>query len=710
MTFLNPALFWAFTAISIPILIHIFNLRRTKKMDFSTLMFLKEIQQTKYKKIRLKQLLILLCRIFFIGLLVMAFTRPYDEGYLSAGDSRVRSSVILLLDDSFSMEALQTSGNDFESAKKRLIEFSNSLNSEDEIFFITISDLDRSPSDCLIKDKTFLLDSLTNKKTKSVSRNMNETLALLERFISYASLPNKEVYFFSDGQSSQFSEAKVLSEKKNYKFYYIQCDDRQPNNISLDTLDVKSRIFSKERPVKMICRVNNRNKFDVKNKKITLFINGSSVKQEKAIDIPANSSLDIEFNVKHGLEGFISGYLEIENDNITEDEMTTDNRRHFTINIPKKISVLFVSSSEEDEKYLRLAMLSSEEMMNDSASVPKDFYDIKRIEQTKFSDASLDNMDVLVFINKNNFAQNEIIKLKEFLDKKHGAIFFTGNKIDAKSYNSSVFNELNLPFASSNIQQGEVQKFNKADLVHPIFENIFKSNDKIRLIDDSPSINSYTDFSSESGAPKLISLTNGKPFLVESSNLSGRVLLFSIAPDMLSSDFPSKYLFVPLMIQSIQYAASIDPIKEAIVGKDYFVSLDKNNLSDLSMSIQNSGLTFKLGDINSEIINVKSFTKTNGEYLLKSNEKILFEFPVNHTKHESETHRLTPSEIKENLKNNFAENIFVINKNENLLQAVKEEKSGKEIWHYFFILALIFLLTEFLLSRSLISKQKVQPN
>ena len=71
MTFLNPAILWGLFAVSIPIIIHIFNLKKTRKIEFSTLMFLKEIQETKQKRIKLKQLLILLCRIAFIIFLVL---------------------------------------------------------------------------------------------------------------------------------------------------------------------------------------------------------------------------------------------------------------------------------------------------------------------------------------------------------------------------------------------------------------------------------------------------------------------------------------------------------------------------------------------------------------------------------------------------------------------------------------------------------------
>ena len=52
MLFLNPTILFALLAAAIPVLIHMLNLRKLKKVDFSTLKFLKEIQKSKIRKIK----------------------------------------------------------------------------------------------------------------------------------------------------------------------------------------------------------------------------------------------------------------------------------------------------------------------------------------------------------------------------------------------------------------------------------------------------------------------------------------------------------------------------------------------------------------------------------------------------------------------------------------------------------------------------------
>ena len=77
MRYQNPQLLYALFAIAIPILIHFLNLRKHKKIYFSSVRFLKEIKENKNKRSKLKNLLLLLSRVLAITFLVLAFAKPY---------------------------------------------------------------------------------------------------------------------------------------------------------------------------------------------------------------------------------------------------------------------------------------------------------------------------------------------------------------------------------------------------------------------------------------------------------------------------------------------------------------------------------------------------------------------------------------------------------------------------------------------------------
>ena len=77
MQFVNPGFLFGLFAIAIPVIIHLFNFRRFRKVYFTNVEFIQELKKETQKQSRLKHLLILLLRILAIVALVLAFARPY---------------------------------------------------------------------------------------------------------------------------------------------------------------------------------------------------------------------------------------------------------------------------------------------------------------------------------------------------------------------------------------------------------------------------------------------------------------------------------------------------------------------------------------------------------------------------------------------------------------------------------------------------------
>ena len=117
MSFLHPAFLWALTALAIPVLIHLFQLRRFKRIDFPNVRFLAEIsQQTRARK-KVQHWLVLLARMLALACLVLAFAQPYlpsKNGAVQAGER----AVSLFVDDSFSMDGRNAQGRLLDQARK----------------------------------------------------------------------------------------------------------------------------------------------------------------------------------------------------------------------------------------------------------------------------------------------------------------------------------------------------------------------------------------------------------------------------------------------------------------------------------------------------------------------------------------------------------------------------------------------------------------
>ena len=121
MQFLYPGILYALAAISIPILVHLFNFRRFKKVQFSNVEYLKEIKQETKSKSKIKHFLILCSRILAVAAIVLAFAQPF----IPTGDNSAKTgkkTVGVYIDNSFSMESESESGNILEIAKNKALE------------------------------------------------------------------------------------------------------------------------------------------------------------------------------------------------------------------------------------------------------------------------------------------------------------------------------------------------------------------------------------------------------------------------------------------------------------------------------------------------------------------------------------------------------------------------------------------------------------
>ena len=107
MTFLHPIFLWASLAVLIPIIVHLFNFRRPKRVAFPDISMIKEVKKSVVKRLRLRQWLLLAARCLAILALVFVFAGPVwrkNPETVAKG----HSSVVVLLDNSYSMRA----GND----------------------------------------------------------------------------------------------------------------------------------------------------------------------------------------------------------------------------------------------------------------------------------------------------------------------------------------------------------------------------------------------------------------------------------------------------------------------------------------------------------------------------------------------------------------------------------------------------------------------
>ncbi|MBI4811556.1 MAG: hypothetical protein HY800_09005, partial [Ignavibacteriales bacterium] len=410
--------------------------------------------------------------------------------------------------------------------------------------------------------------------------------------------------------------------------------------------------------------------------------------------------------------GFIRGYVEIENDAIE-----FDNKRYFTINVPANINIAMASKSEDDIRYLSLALKAG--YFDDDQSL----FTIKYLPAQKFSSLDLKNIQTLICSNISSLTQYDAERIANFVEQGGGLIIFPGDNTNLENLNQELLSPLGIsrytelpgPQApNSNLT------FGKIDSDHPIFNTIFEQTNhpKSRAI---PNINSPTIFKiasqqSDKHAQTIIFTSDRKPFLSEYSFGNGKILLFSVAPILSWSDFPLKGIFAPIIYRSAMYVGSRvekqrtyitgdQPIIKARTLSNQFTNLNTGRDRQFKIispvGIEEIIQPVLQSTVNPMLVFTPPKLESQGIYEIRSGAAILTLFSVDIDPYESDTRTIAAEDIGKFF-NRFGINeqmIHSIGAGDKLQSTILQTRFGIELWRFFIGMALLMALLEMLFAR-----------
>lgn len=688
MIFLNPAILFGLLAASIPVIIHLFNLRKLKKIEFSTLTFLKELQKNKIRKIKLKQWILLLLRVLIILFLVMAFARPALQSVQIGGTtSAAKTTAIFILDDTFSMSVVDQKGSYFNQAKEIIKSIIAQMQEGDEVGLILVSMPDNENK--LTSNLSEFLKNVDQVDLSFASGDLNSAVTRAAQLISESKNFNKEIYLLSDFQKNKIITEKNTSDlsellNENVRLYSINFADKDVFNISIDDIKINNQIFEKNKPVGFSITITNNSKQNVNSGVVSLFMNDERTAQ-KSFDINSGQSTIVDIEAIPKSDGFISVTAELETDEIEQ-----DNRRFASLYIPSKINLGLSSEIPADLSFVQIAL--------QSAGESKYEIDSRNINQIN---SQLLNKYQTVVVAANSITTG-IEQINDFINNGGGIMLFPSSTPDAAKLNQ-LYTLLGINLNSSfigKLNSDEVKiKFESTDFNHPVFQNIFQNEDKKQF--DSPGLNAY--YKNVTAGNQIIKLIDGSSFLTEFKIGRGKLFVFNSSPVLSWSDFPIKSIFSPLINKSILYLSSKERDKNTfIAGEDVIVNLKNVTSSQIKVvHPDNTEEYVNLNDnLNKDYLTYTHTAKT-GNYKFYSGDKLIDEISINTDPSESKTDYENKSKLEDYLKEiNFQGKYVSIEKDSNITEKILQSRFGSELWRYFLIVAIILALLEMTIARN----------
>ncbi len=693
MIFLNPAVLFGLLAASIPVLIHLLNLRKLKRIEFSTLAFLKELQKNKIRKVKLKQWILLALRVLIILVLVTAFARPTLKGVAIGGTtSAAKTTAVFILDNTPSMSVVDAKGSYFNQAKATIKELLNQLQEGDEAALLLVADQHNND----VRTTTNLSDfqkQVDGVKISDASGLLNNSIVKAAKILSGSQNFNKEIYILSDFQKGRLAEKNSLSNlsqllNDKVRIYTFDYSGKEVYNLGIDNIKLNTQIFEKNKPVSFNITITNYSSQAVSNLVVSLFINGERNAQQSVSLNPGESKI-LTMNVIVNATGYVDAFAEIE-----DDEIMQDNRRYINFYIPKEVPVIIFTDNPSDSKFVELALTATNNLST---------LKITKKDLTQIASTTLTQYDVVFIIGSQNLVSG-LDRLRSYLNNG-GSIFLMPGSNSTLSGFQKITNELNIP--SPTLTVGKINsdtnpiKFDKVDFNHPIFQDLYENKGKRNI--ESPEVYYHFKINTEGKGESIISLMDGSSFLSEFKSGKGKIFVLNTAPVLSWSNFPLKTIFAPLINKSVYYLASKDRTDDqAVAGNNVLIDLRNNTSPQIKIERpDNSEDYINLQDqANANYIEYGK-TDLSGNYKVYSEKNLIDEFSINTDPQESVTKYLTIKDFENYLKEiDFKGKFINVTKNEDPAKIVLQSRFGSELWRYFILLAIILAIVEMAVARN----------
>lgn len=653
MSFGYSSFLWALFALAIPIIVHLFNFRKTTRIYFSNTKFLKQVKEETTQKRRLKQYLVLASRLLFLFFLVIAFAQPFLPAKEQLADQQ---SIVIYLDNSFSMSTpVAEKTRALDEAIRMAQGIIDLFPAEAHYQLITNEFASFSSS---YKTKAEVSDLLSQIRLSAISRSASEIIGRIKE-------KRVTLFWLSDFQKSTFSSASIDS---TWQVSLVPLKLEDHANVFVDSvyLDNPFAIGGEKNTLKVALR--NSSKKKVENLVTKLSINGIQSGATSA-SIEPNSVTLVPFDISSG-KGFNKGTI-----TFSDFPISFDNEFFFTFNFASRMSVIEIKQNA--------AASYIEKVFGN-----KDLFTFKSFNTSNLNYSLLATADLVVVngIDKLDAALAEAIN--SYKEKFGALLIIPGTQPDLISYQKLISAPL------TKVGEIELSDLNKPDFRNPFFANVFEEkNTSIAMPQASQLIRWGTDRSA------ILQFKNNQPFLSQ----FGNTFLLASPLDKKFTDFFNHALFVPVMYriaasgkkseQPLYYSSSTGSIAisaDSIVGEEPIKLVGNQELIPTQRNMNGHWQ-----------LDLPKHLLTSGFFYAMNRKDTLGLMAFNLDKHESSLEQLNADEAKSLLGNNSAISVFKGTSADSFISEVKEKYLGKPLWKYAIMLGLLFLLAEVLLIRFL---------
>lgn len=666
MNFLYPNFLWAFLVLAIPILIHLFNLKRYKTHYFSNIRFLQQVEQQTKSTQKLRRILILLSRMLAFAFLVLAFAHPYFNS-----DNKPTKNTLLsiYIDNSHSMQAQGTEGELLSQARESVKEIIENAPLGAQ-FIIATNQLSGVEKQAISKIQA--IEKVEKIDYFPVGKDL-ETVIRWQQGLDENQ--NYQHFLISDFQKNRTSKTAKIGKTKG-QIQLIKLSPQSANNVSVDSVWFASPIQKINAENQLFIRIKNPSEEKIEGVDVNVEV--GTFKKSFKVDIPKNGQKITSVRYKEKTLGWKSGSVKI-----SDALLQFDNHFYFSYEVKNKSNVLLIQENSKI-KNARIAIELEK------------FYELTTKEKGQVGLSDFSHQDLVILDGLNEISSGMKNYLINFSKTGGSIALFPGNTPKINEWNQ-LLTALKLPLITSKTSSGtQIKALNHtSDFVKGIVKKQDK-NVQFPLIS-----NAFRSNSKESLGTPIIVMKNGQPLLFQ-NNTTGNSFMFYSSTSPQWSKLLDDALYPTILLRICELSQRKTPLYLTIGEQNAFPIYTKK-------TINTPHLISKELDVIPEInrlfgVPFISLAQQNnahfssGIYQLNQENEKIAEIALNYGNKESELSYLELEKVKNSLVQMgiSPQNINGISSSE-IPNMKSLTQKPTPLWKIFIILSIIFVLAEMIL-------------
>ncbi|MFT5467137.1 MAG: hypothetical protein ACI8UO_002240 [Verrucomicrobiales bacterium] len=694
MNFAVPTLLAGMAALLIPLIIHLLNRSRHRRVQWGAMHLLQRVVRTNQRRLQVQQWILLLLRCAFPVLLALALAGPILTKFdLLPGDAP--ASTVILLDDSYSMAA----GDAFEEAFSAVEAVLEAQPDGTEISLVTTGTRPRV-IELVTKDRRRVRQQLLSLEPDGDPTRVEPAFDEAIRILTDSKRLRKSIVWISDFQAADWPDSIEFERLESPPaIAFFRVGQPSSENLAVESLELPPIALTIGQEIEIRGVIRNHGSTPVRGVSVFLRVNGDRVSASQ-VDLPADGPAEVEFERSFDQRG--SHLVQIELD--AQDSLAVDNRLAAAIEVPEKLPVLVIGRAA-DTYHLDAALRPFD---LDSVGI-EDLIETTVLNPAEFDQSRLYGQRAIVLSNVIGLSDLQLTIVEEFVRQGGGLIVIPGPDTDLIQANETLFPAIAPALSWERVlpPPSEPTRIIRERSSHPVFE-IFNETDN-----GDPSVGSVATWVAIKGGDEthtLSRLASGAPMLIESTHLPGRVLVASTDFAKRWSDITDHPFFVPLTQRLVAYAATNTvPPRNVALGQPLVALLHPKTSGETLELTDPAGHTHEVTAEAEGALAKAVFPQTSrpGPYVLTNpHGEGPIRFSVASNRDESDLALLSDSQLSKLASQFDASVVATAAEFEAFDQAASH---GTEIWKPILVFALLVLFADVFLAQRFVRKSARQP-